>query len=87
MDTVVFFLLARSILPEVSSAINNIARLMIAAMGVLFLAVMVFDIVMKIVFLLLILLCFSIIAWFKIFTEDERAMISQISRRYLSILG
>jgi len=87
VDTVVFFLVARSLLPEVSLAINYIARLMIAAMGVLFLAVMVTDIVMKILFLILILLCFTIIAWFKILTEDERAMIFQISRRYLSIIG
>ncbi|MDX2505421.1 MAG: flippase [Gammaproteobacteria bacterium] len=87
VDTVVFFLVARSLLPEVRSAINHIARLMIVAMGVLFLAVMVTDIVMKIMFLFLILLCFTIIAWFKILTEDERTMISQMSRRYLSIIG
>ena len=75
VDTLFLFTMARRLLPSVAPFSRRLVIMAVMALFILALGSVVPGLAMKGVFVLLVLLIFAAVAWFVIFTADEKNMI------------
>lgn len=72
VDAVVFFGIARWLLPDVASTIRHGAKIVLGALGTLVLGAVTADLLMKCLFLLTALCLFAFASWMFVLEDEER---------------